>query len=212
MALLYIDLDGFKQVNDGWGHASGDAVLQAVGSALKAQTRAGDTVARMGGDEFVILLEQLRYYPPTCRSLRLSDHQALEEEIVIDGLHIRISCSVGIASADEFRSGEPLSPDFTEAEELIRRADAAMYLAKSDGSDRTRWWEESIDQDAAKRDRLSAELAFAAERGELRLHYQPIVNVDDGTLWPRGAGALAHPTDGLIPPGVFIPLPSATAR
>jgi diguanylate cyclase (GGDEF)-like protein/PAS domain S-box-containing protein len=204
VVLLYIDLDGFKKVNDGWGHASGDAVLQAVGSALKAQTRAGDTVARMGGDEFVILLEQLRT-PADASAFASRIHQALEE-IVIDGLHIKISCSVGIASADEFRSGEP-APDFTEAEELIRRADAAMYLAKSDGRNRTRWWEESIDQDAAKRDRLSAELAFAAERGELRLHYQPIVNVDDGSIC--GLEALVrwqHPTDGLIPPGVFIPL------
>ena len=72
VALLYVDLDGFKQVNDGWGHASGDAVLRAVGAALKAQTRAGDTVARMGGDEFVILLEQLRSLSDAV-GLRLSD-------------------------------------------------------------------------------------------------------------------------------------------
>ncbi|MGO9961996.1 MAG: putative bifunctional diguanylate cyclase/phosphodiesterase [Acidimicrobiales bacterium] len=204
VALLYIDLDGFKKVNDGWGHASGDAVLQAVGAALKAQTRAGDTVARMGGDEFVILLEQLRT-PTDASAFASRIHQALEE-IVIDGLHIKISCSVGVASADEFRNSEPAG-DSSEAEELIRRADAAMYLAKSEGCNRTRWWEESIEQEAAKRHRLSAELAFAAERDELRLHYQPIVNVDDGSVC--GLEALVrwqHPTDGLIPPGVFIPL------
>ena len=205
VALLYIDLDGFKKVNDGWGHASGDAVLQAVGATLQAQTRAGDTVARMGGDEFVILLEQLRT-PADASGFASRIHQALEE-IVIDGLHIRISCSVGIAAAGEFRSGEPTYADCGEAEELIRRADAAMYLAKSEGCNRTRWWEESIEQEAARRDRLSAELSCAAERDELRLHYQPIVNVHDGTVC--GLEALVrwqHPTDGLIPPGMFIPL------
>jgi diguanylate cyclase (GGDEF)-like protein/PAS domain S-box-containing protein len=204
VALLYIDLDGFKKVNDGWGHASGDAVLQAVGAVLQAQTRAGDTVARMGGDEFVILLEQLRSHTDAS-AFASRIHQALEE-IVIDGLHVRISCSVGIASADEFRNSEPAA-EHADAEELIRRADAAMYLAKSEGCNRTRWWEESIEQEAARRDRLSAEVSFAAERGELRLHYQPIVNVDDGTIW--GLEALVrwqHPADGLIPPGKFIPL------
>ncbi len=206
IALLYIDLDGFKEVNDAWGHATGDALLQAVSSVLQAHSRPSDTVARMGGDEFVVLFEQL-HAPNDASGFASRIHQALEE-VVLDGLHIKISCSVGIAGADELRVGdEAAAMDSTDAEELIRRADAAMYLAKGDGRSRTKWWQESIERQTVANNRFSAELACAAGRNELRVHYQPIVNVDDGIIC--GFEALVrwkHPTEGLIPPGRFIPL------
>ena len=179
VALLYIDLDSFKEVNDGWGHASGDAVLQAVSAVLESQTRPADTVARIGGDEFVVLLEQL-HTPGDAAGFASRLHQALEE-VILDGLHILISCSVGIAAADGLGLDGGTAVTEVEAEELIRRADAAMYLAKSEGRGRTNWWEESVDRQAAANDRLSAELSCAAKRDELRLHYQPIVNVEVAT-------------------------------
>jgi diguanylate cyclase (GGDEF)-like protein len=203
---LYIDLDGFKAVNDAWGHSVGDALLQAVSAVLQRQTRPADTVARMGGDEFVVLLEQLRT-PSDASGFASRIHQALEE-IVIDGLHIRVSCSVGIAAAAELgAANSPAGADCADAEELIRRADAAMYLAKCDGRSRTKWWEESIERQMVANNKFSAELATAAERNDLRLHYQPIVNVEDGFIC--GFEALVrwkHPIEGLIPPGKFIPL------
>ncbi len=206
IALLYIDLDGFKEVNDAWGHATGDALLQAVSSVLQSHTRPSDTVARMGGDEFVVLLEQL-HTPNDASAFSSRIHQALEE-VVLDGLHIKISCSVGIAAADELRPGdEAAGRDGTDAEELIRRADAAMYLAKAEGRSRTKWWQESIERQMVANNRFSAELACAAGRDELRVHYQPIVNVDDDAIC--GFEALVrwnHPSEGLIAPGRFIPL------
>ena len=205
IALLYIDLDRFKEVNDGWGHTSGDAVLQAVGAALEAQVRPGDTVARMGGDEFVVLLEQLQILTDAS-SIAARVHQALEE-IYLNGMHIRISCSVGIAASDKLNSGQTAGDHHRDGEEIIRRADVAMYRAKSEGRSRTKWWDESIENQAALVDRLSAELSCAAERGELRLHYQPIVSFDNDALC--GLEALVrwkHPTQGLIPPARFIPL------
>jgi len=206
IALLYIDLDGFKAVNDAWGHATGDGLLQAVSAVLQSETRPSDTVARMGGDEFVVLLEQLRD-PSDASGFAARVHQSLEE-VVLDGLHIRVSCSIGIAAADELRPhGDAARSDCGDAEELIRRADAAMYLAKSEGRSRTKWWEESIERKMVANNRFSAELSYAADRSDLRLHYQPIVNVDDGAVC--GFEALVrwkHPTEGLIPPGRFIPL------
>ena len=206
LGLLYIDLDGFKAVNDAWGHSTGDSLLQAVSAVLLSQTRPADTVARMGGDEFVVLLEQLRT-PSDASGFAARIHQALEE-VVIDGLHIRVSCSVGIAASCELQRGVQLAgTDCADAEELIRRADAAMYVAKCEGRSRTKWWEESLERQMAANSKFSSELASAAERSDLRVHYQPIVNVDDGLIC--GFEALVrwqHPIEGLIPPGNFIPL------
>ena len=206
LALLYIDLDGFKEVNDAWGHATGDVLLQRVSAVLQAQTRSSDTVARMGGDEFVVLLEQLDGVSDAA-GFAARIHQALEE-VVVDGLRVKVSCSVGIAVGDDLDpTDEPDATNCTAAEELIRRADAAMYLAKCEGHSRTRWWQESIERQMVADSRFSTELSRAVEQNELRLHYQPIVNVEDGATC--GFEALVrwqHPTEGLIPPGRFIAL------
>ena len=205
IALLYIDLDGFKAVNDAWGHATGDGLLQAVSLVLQSETRPGDTVREWGATS----RRPARAAARSERRLGFAAHvhQSLEE-VVLDGLHIRVSCSIGIASADELSPhGDAAGTDCGDAEELIRRADAAMYLAKSEGRSRTKWWEESIERKMVANNRFSAELSYAADRSDLRLHYQPIVNVDDGAVC--GFEALVrwkHPTEGLIPPSRFIPL------
>lgn len=204
VAVLFLDLDNFKLVNDSFGHHAGDQLLRVVAGRLLNATRGSDTVARFGGDEFAILLENMvssadayvvaeRVTAAMRAPIQVGDAQRPREA--------RVGVSVGIAFA------EPTS----SASELIRNADAAMYRAKNDGKGRHAVFDPASAADAAERLELERSIAFALERGELSLVYQPIVQLKDGSV--VGAEALVrwtHPERGPISPARFIPLAEAS--
>lgn len=195
LALLFIDLNRFKEVNDTLGHASGDLLLRQVSERFRAIVRAGDTVARLGGDEFAMLL------PATdearARSIAERVAQALEEPFVVEGQLLDVGASVGIA----------LFPDHgADAATLLRCADIAMYLAKRTGLDYA-VYDAMRDRDNRRRLALQRDLQHALARRELFLAYQPLVDLGDNRL--VGVEALLrwrHAQHGLIAPDVFIPL------
>jgi len=197
LALLFIDLDHFKRVNDSLGHLAGDRLLQNVAARISACVRATDLVARFGGDEFLVLLVGMtgrRQVEEVARKLLLS----VEAPIEIEGRPISVSPSVGIALCPEH--GE--SPN-----ELIKYADAAMYLAKSRGRANFQFFSPGMGLAAYSALVMEGELAQALERGEFVLHYQPQVRAADGSI--VGIEALIrwnHPTRGLLLPDEFIPL------
>jgi diguanylate cyclase (GGDEF)-like protein/PAS domain S-box-containing protein len=194
VAALFCDLDGFKEINDSFGHHVGDDVLKAVAVRVQAALRPTDTLARIGGDEFVALCEgiddETAAFGIASRVLA-----AVAEPIDVSGHEITLSVSVGVAFAF---SGD--------AAELLRNADAAMYLAKDRGRNRAELFDEELRQEAAERLGLIADLRRATARGELRLHYQPVFDLDGERL--RGVEALVrwqHPVRGLLFPDDFIP-------
>ena len=194
-AVLFVDLDDFKVINDTLGHAAGDSLLQAVTERISNSVRAGDLVARLGGDEFAILTDDA---PDLKRSLAMADRLTRELRVpyVINGHTISVTASIGIASA---RDGTDT------AEEVVRNADVAMYMAKANGKAGFAVFDPGMH--AAMRDRheLGAQLQHAVELGQLRLVYQPIVDLRDGSL--AGVEALVrwqHPERGLVTPGEFI--------
>jgi diguanylate cyclase (GGDEF)-like protein len=196
MAVLFIDLDGFTPVNDALGHAVGDLVLQAVAERLRACVRAADTVARIGGDEFVLLMacDDARA-DPVAAARRIVE--AVGAPIPTAGRMVQVSCSVGIATWPEH--GPP--------ERLVARADAAMYEAKRAGGSTWASYEAHMDGAPAQMLGLQNDLRAAIERRELELHYQPKVDGRTGRL--HGVEALLrwkHPVHGAVGPAVFIPL------
>lgn len=200
-AVLFLDLDRFKTINDSLGHSFGDRLLLEVGTRIRACMRPEDTIARMGGDEFTLLLEDLE---DPADALRVADrlHQALQAPVRIEDREIFVAASIGIALS---------SPDAREASDLLRDADTAMYRAKSKGSGHTVLFDERMHLHAVRQLNLETELRQALERGELRLHYQPIVAARTGRL--LGFEALVrweHPQRGLVAPGEFIPIAEET--
>jgi len=200
IAVLFVDLDSFKPVNDSFGHTVGDKVLIEVAQRLCRTMRASDTVARLGGDEFVLLMEGVSDTGDCiCTVNRLLE--ALSEPLHIGEQQIEISASVGIA----------LYPDHGERDELLGRADAAMYATKRAGGGGYSFFESHMDVGARDRLSLQNDLRHALERGELQLHYQPKIY---GRLIGSGgeiSGAEAllrwnHPKHGAISPVVFIPI------
>ena len=195
LALLVMDLDRFKDVNDTLGHHHGDLLLREIGARLRTAARGCDTVARLGGDEFALLLPGARIDEAT-RAVEVL-HQRLQRPLVLDGYTLDVGASVGIA----------LFPDHgTDVDTLSRRADVAMYVAKRRGIGSAVY---SQEQDPNTPDRLEllAELRHALEDEEFRVHYQPIVDLTTGKLVE--AEALVrweHPQRGLISPAEFIPL------
>jgi diguanylate cyclase (GGDEF)-like protein/PAS domain S-box-containing protein len=197
LAVLFVGLDDFKAVNDTDGHEVGDALLTAVAERLRTVVRAGDTVARLGGDEFGVLAEAL---PDPQEATKVADriHQGLRQPLLVEGREFFVHASVGISLA---------AAPGVAAEELLRHADVAMYVAKSEGKNRYRHFDQSMHQAIVERMALQAELAQVIERHQLSLHYQPVVALEDGRL--TGVEALArwtHPERGPVPPGSFIPL------
>ncbi|GHC93647.1 putative signaling protein [Pseudorhodoferax aquiterrae] len=196
LALLFIDLDGFKPVNDSFGHRIGDAVLQEVGRRLAATVRACDTVARVGGDEFVLLLEGASDSAAIAQAAqRLIDTVSAPMEH--GGHEVRLSCSIGVA----------LYPSDGPHAELMAHADAAMYAAKRAGGSSYAFFEAHMNAGVREQIALQRELRLALERGELALHYQPKVSA--GRQRMTGVEALVrwqHPTRGLLGPAVFIPV------
>ncbi|MGA8245909.1 MAG: EAL domain-containing protein [Nocardioides sp.] len=192
VAVLFCDLDGFKPINDRFGHAAGDAVLIEVAQRLAANVRRGDTVARLGGDEFAVLLEDVHAVDiePACDRLLT----ALRKGVVIDDHHMPLSASVGTAFGDSV----------SDAEELLRRADLAMYEAKARGKNRHLPYNETLGRSHRHRMELFESLRNAVAADELGVAYQQLVEVGTGRV--SGVEALARWTsDGKnVPPDVFI--------
>ncbi|OWY39996.1 hypothetical protein CEK28_04455 [Xenophilus sp. AP218F] len=203
VAIMFIDLDNFKQVNDTRGHSVGDKLLIEVAERLKTCMRANDTVSRVGGDEFLVLLEnQKADYPVIDIASKIAGVCA--QPFHLEGLDMTISCSIGIC----------LYPrDGLDAETLLRNADTAMYQAKSEGKGCFRFYTEELTRRAMLRVHMEQELRMALERKELYLAFQPKYQLDNGKL--VGAEALLrwqHPTLGLIGPETFIPLAEETGQ
>jgi diguanylate cyclase (GGDEF)-like protein/PAS domain S-box-containing protein len=200
LAVLFLDLDNFKSVNDSLGHAAGDALLTEVGRRLQTCTRPEDTVARLGGDEFAVLLEDVASIDEAAEATRriLS---ALRTPVRIEGRHVVVPASIGVAGD----AGE------TDAGVLLRNADVAMYAAKALGKNRYEVYEPSMHTAALDRLDLAGDLEGAVERGEFMLEYQPILTLASGEV--AGVEALVrwnHPTRGQIQPDGFISLAEET--
>jgi diguanylate cyclase (GGDEF)-like protein/PAS domain S-box-containing protein len=196
LAVLFVDLDDFKRVNDSLGHSAGDQLLVALAQRLAALIRPPNTVARLGGDEFAILLERVRS-EAEATAVAEAIERALARPFRLDDQELHVTASTGIVAGTASQS---------TSEQLLRDADAAMYLAKSRGKAQHRVFERSLNIQAVDRLRMETELRAALERGELRLHYQPIVRLDDGAV--TGFEALVrwlHPGRGLLLPEEFIP-------
>ena len=200
VTVLFIDLDRFKLINDGRGHAAGDELLVAVAGRLRRVVRTGDVVARFGGDEFVVVCEdQTDALEASLVAGRILD--ALREPVMVHGHEIFLSASIGIAVADG--AGSP--------ESLLRDADAAMYRAKEKGRARSEFFDATMRTEALDHLETQSALHRALERDELRVFYQPVVDVNSGAV--AGVEALVrweHPQHGLVSPASFIPLAEET--
>ena len=203
LAVLFVDLDDFKGVNDTGGHARGDELLVLVARRLESAVRDGDLVARLGGDEFAILLERVADRTAAVDVARRVLTE-LRRPFELEDRQVAISASVGIAVRE--------SPeDVTGSQELLSRADLAMYVSKRRGKNQYEVFDLAMHAALVSRLELEGELQQAVHEGQLVLHYQPILSLDDER--PLGAEVLVrwqHPTRGLVPPDEFIPLAERT--
>ena len=195
-AVLYIDLDNFKTVNDSLGHAAGDQLLRGVADGLVKCTRVGDTVARLGGDEFAVLID---HAPNIDAALAVARQVigACRQSFEIDGQTVQVGASVGVAVAERT----------SNVERLLRNADTAMYTAKSRGKGQVVLFTPEMLETSRRRARVENELSEAVEQDQLVAHYQPIVDL--GSRHLVGVEALMrwqHPARGLVMPADFIPL------
>ena len=197
LAVLFLDLDRFKYINDSLGHAVGDQLLQSIAKRLLASVRNSDTVSRQGGDEFVILLSEISHPEDAATSARKILF-SLNAPHSIEGHDLDIAGSVGIS----------IYPgDGEDAETLIKNADTAMYHAKESGRNNFQFFKPEMNLQAVERQSLEGNLRHAVERGEFLLHYQPKINLFTGQI--TGAEALIrwqHPDRGLISPAQFVPI------
>ena len=202
-AVLACDLDRFKIVNDTLGHAAGDILLQAVAARLEATVRGCDTVARIGGDEFALILGRLDD-PEEAGQLARRLAAAVTAPIDVGGRSIAVGVSIGIAMGPG---------DGHQAQQLFRKADFALYRAKADRNGSCRFFEPGMDAAVVAREKLESELRGAVADGAFALHYQPVVDLASGTI--GGFEALMrwdHPARGAIPPSEFIPLAEETGQ
>ena len=196
VAVLFIDLDRFKLINDTLGHHIGDGLLRTVARRLTSAVRADDTVSRLGGDEFVIILRHVSDLPELTALVNDRLIPTIRQTATVDCHVLTVSCSVGVALFPE---------DATDQDELMRRADAAMYEAKSAGRDTARFFSPETDQRVLARQALETQLRQALANEEFSLHFQPRLNAR--TRQVQGAEALLrwkNPVLGQVPPGEFI--------
>jgi diguanylate cyclase (GGDEF)-like protein/PAS domain S-box-containing protein len=202
LAVLFMDLDDFKTINDSLGHAAGDKVLVEVAKRLAASIRTSDTAARFGGDEFALLLEDVENVQEAAETAERI-LAALATPLSLAEKELTARCSLGIAMVEH---GTP-----TDADELIRDADAAMYIAKRDGKGGYRLFEPAMHEGVLARLELRADLQRALTDDQFELYYQPLVHLADGR--PSGVEALLrwrHPERGLVSPDDFIPFAEDT--
>jgi diguanylate cyclase (GGDEF)-like protein/PAS domain S-box-containing protein len=197
LAVLFLDVDRFKYINDSLGHAIGDRLLQSIAQRLLGCVRASDTVSRQGGDEFVILLSEVTHAQDAtvCADKIL---EVLRSPHRIDEYDLHVTASIGIVTYPD---------DGTDSESLIKNADFAMYHAKENGRDNCQFFKQDLNVRALERQSLENGLRRALEREELMLHYQPTINLETGEI--VGVEALIrwfHPDLGLVPPAEFIPI------
>jgi len=202
-AILFIDLDHFKNINDTFGHSIGDKVLKLVSQKLKSTVRKGDTVSRHGGDEFAILLENIKS-PLDAAKIAQNILDILKQPLLINEHHFHITTSIGITIAPT---------DSTNAETLLRYADIAMYKSKNNGRDSYAFYTQDLSTQAEERIRLEEDLYSAIKNQEFVLYYQSQINVETKQI--IGAEALIrwqHPTKGLIMPIKFIPIAESSGQ
>jgi diguanylate cyclase (GGDEF)-like protein/PAS domain S-box-containing protein len=197
LVVLFLDLDGFKMVNDSLGHVAGDELLKVVSARLLDSVRGRDTVARLGGDEFTVLLENLTDME---QAIQVADRisQKISEPFYLAGQEIFVGTSIGVASS---------VISYESADEMLRDADAAMYQAKALGKGCYILFDHEMHTTAARKLRIANDLRRAIERNELVVNYQSINSVDSHDLW--GFESLLrwrHPLFGLLSPGEFIPI------
>ena len=196
-AVLFLDFDRFKIINDSLGHDAGDTLLVALGERLKGCVRPGDTVARLGGDEFTLLLGDLNHAQEAVKTAERIQ-RALKRPFTLSGQEVVITVSIGIVSSDL---------GYSSAEEVLRDADLAMYGAKAKGRAGYQFFTPAMREAALRRLALETELRNALDTGTLEVQYQPVVAVEDAQ--PVGFEALArwsHPAYGPVSPETFIPL------
>jgi diguanylate cyclase (GGDEF)-like protein len=197
VAVLFLDLDGFKHINDSLGHPVGDKLLQSVAKCLVASVRSGDTVSRQGGDEFVVLLPDLQQ-PEDAAVMAGRILRDVAEPHLVDQQELHVSTSIGVSVFPD---------DGADAETLIKNADTAMYQAKENGRQSFQFFKPAMNDRAVERQSIEESLRRALERQEFTLHYQPKVNIKTGAI--TGAEALirwTHPSRGSISPAQFIPI------
>jgi diguanylate cyclase (GGDEF)-like protein len=201
VAVLFVDLDNFKLVNDSLGHDAGDVLLQRVAERLQSAMRAGDTLARFGGDEFIVLLEEAA---DAAEALAVADRLAsvLRVPIDVEGRSMVVDVSIGVAMSGS---------NHDRPSDLLRDADLALYRAKTGGKGRSALFEPGLATAAVQRMDLENDLRLALERQEFCLHYQPIIDLATGALvgW-EGLVRWQHPERGLVPPSDFIPIAEET--
>jgi len=201
VAVLFLDLDRFKVINDSLGHTAGDRLLQDVGARLGRLVRSGDTLARFGGDEFTILVESIHHTGDTAK---IAQHllEAVRERFLVAERELFITASIGISVYPD---------DSQDAESLIRNADVAMYRVKEQGRDGYRLFAGAMNEQALERLQMEASLRKALGQGQFLLQYQPIVRVSTGRV--DGCEALLrwrHPTKGVLRPDDFLELAELT--
>jgi diguanylate cyclase (GGDEF)-like protein/PAS domain S-box-containing protein len=203
VAVCFVDLDGFKVVNDSLGHGIGDMLLAAIAQRLATCLKPGDTVARFGGDEFTILMEHVDQ-PATAVRIGERIIRELRRPVMLADREVAVGASIGLAF------GVPGDPR-VRPDDLVREADTALYAAKSKGKGRVVVFQPKMNTHVVQRLNLESDLRRAVSRGELRLHYQPEIELRDGSL--AGMEALLrweHPRLGVIGPDSFIPLAEET--
>lgn len=197
---MFLDLDNFKVINDSLGHHVGDQLLLTAAARIRSCIRSEDTAARIGGDEFTILLEQVEDAYEAIHVAELIQAQ-LREPCYVAGHEIFTSASIGITLSDRN----------DEADGLLRDADTAMYRAKHKGKACHELYDRSMNQDMVERLELETDLRYAVERGEFQIYYQPIIAMDTGRITDVEALVRwCHPRRGIISPAEFIPLAEET--
>jgi diguanylate cyclase (GGDEF)-like protein len=197
VVVLFLDLDGFKHINDSLGHPIGDKLLQSVARRLGECVRATDTVSRQGGDEFVVLLTEVAHAEDAVISAKRM-LQTVAEAHSINGHDLHVTTSIGLSVYPD---------DGVDAETLIKNADTAMYQSKENGRQSYQFFKPAMNARAVERQSIEESLRRALERQEFELHYQPKINLRTREI--TGAEALlrwTHPTRGLVPPAQFIPI------